>query len=401
MKLYLSLLLFSINFGLGTSMFANTIESEFVNEQLKYCDIQIRKTLADIPLDSCLIPRSIGLNKKHWSMVDIHDWTSGFWSGILWYDYEVSHDDEIKVKAMKYTDCLFPLLSSEHKNDHDIGFQIFCSFGNAYRLTKNEIYKKAILAGANKLAGLYNPKVGTILSWPWAKDMGWPHNTIMDNMMNLEILFWAARNGGSHDLYDIAVSHAKVTMKNSFRSDGGNYHVAVYDTIDGHFIKGVTNQGYSDSSLWARGQAWAIYGYTMVYRETRDKTFLKFVEKVTDLYLQRLPVDYIPYWDFDAPNLLKQPKDASAAAIAAAALLELSTLEDNIELARRYFEVSIRMLRELSSARYRDKEKSAFILHCTGNYPAKYEIDASINYADYYYIQALLRYKKILGNGSC
>ncbi len=399
MKLYLSLLLFSINFGLETSMLANTIESEFVNKQLKYCDMQIRKTLTDIPLDSCLMPRSIGPNQKCWSTVDINDWTSGFWPGILWYDYEVSRDESIKAKAMKYTGCLLPLLSSEHKNDHDIGFQIFCSFGNAYRLTKNEAYRKVVLTGAKKLASLYNPKVGTILSWPWIKDMGWPHNTIMDNMMNLEILFWAAKNGGPHDLYDIAVSHARVTMKNSFRRDGGNYHVAVYDTIDGHFIKGVTNQGYSDSSLWARGQAWAIYGYTMVYRETGDKAFLRFAEKVTDLFLQRLPEDCIPYWDFDAPNLLKQPKDASAAAITAAALLELSTLEDNAGLASKYFKASVRMLRELSSKRYRDKEIPAFILHSTGNYPANYEIDASINYADYYYMQALLRYRNMLRTG--
>ncbi len=139
--------------------------------------------------------------------------------------------------------------------------------------------------------------------------MGWPHNTMMDNMMNLEILFWAARNGGGQELYDIAVKHAQTTMKYSFREDGGNYHVAVYDTIDGHFIKGVTNQGYGDSSLWARGQAWAIYGYMMVYRETQDKTFLRFAEKVTELYLENLPEDYIPYWDFDAPDMIKQPKE--------------------------------------------------------------------------------------------
>jgi unsaturated chondroitin disaccharide hydrolase len=342
------------------------------------------------------MPRSIEPNQKNWNTVDIYDWTSGFWPGILWYDYEETHNKSIEVKATEYTECLFPLLSYEHKNDHDIGFQIFCSFGNAYRLTKNNAYKKAILIGANKLASLYNPKVGTILSWPWIKNKAWPYNTIMDNMMNLEILFWAARNGGSHDLYDIAVSHATVTMKNSFRKDGGNYHVAVYDTIDGHFIKGVTNQGYSDNSLWARGQAWAIYGYTMVYRETRDKVFLRFAEKVTNLYLRRLPADYIPYWDFDAPDLLKQPKDASAAAITAAALLELSTLEDNARLAKKYFNASICMLKELSSKRYRDKGKPSFLLHSTGNYPAKYEIDASINYADYYYIQALLRYKEML-----
>ena len=399
MRKQLSLLLVSISLGWVGCAPDKQADTIHLDRQLEYCDAQIRRTLSEADQDSCLMPRSMEANQTNWNMSNIYDWTSGFWPGILWYDYEATGDEEIKAQAIRYTECLLPLVTLAHGADHDIGFQIFCSFGNAYRITGNEEYKTVILKGAQKLAKLYNPKVGTILSWPgMVKRMGWPHNTIMDNMMNLEILFWAARNGGGQELYDIAVKHAQTTMKYSFREDGGNYHVAVYDTIDGHFIKGVTNQGYGDSSLWARGQAWAIYGYMMVYRETQDKTFLRFAEKVTELYLENLPEDYIPYWDFDAPDMIKQPKDASAAAITASALIELSELEDTPSLASRYLNAATRMLGELSSERYQCRDiKPAFLMHSTGNQPGGYEIDASINYADYYYLQALLKYKKAMG----
>lgn len=197
--------------------------------------------------------------------------------------------------------------------DHDLGFLMLCSYGNGYRLTADSGYKQILLASADSLATLFNPNVGTILSWPRNVEMFGGHNTIMDNMINLEMLFWASKNGGDKSLYDIAVKHAETTMNHHFRPDGTCYHVAVYDPEDGHFIKGVTHQGYSDSSTWARGQAWAVYGYTMVYRETRDKRFLDFACKVTDAYLERLPEDMVPYWDFDDPAIPQAPRDASAA----------------------------------------------------------------------------------------
>lgn len=361
---------------------------------LDYCDGQIRKTLQFIG-SSEQLPRNIDKDSTTWRMVPVRDWTSGFWPGILWYDYEHTKDEIIKQAAIHYTELLEPL--SKNSNDHDIGFQIFCSYGNAYRLTGDKKYSTVIHDAAGQLAKLYNPTVGTILSWPWmVKEMNWPHNTIMDNMMNLELLFWSAKNGGEKRFYDIALSHAKVTMNNHFREDGSCYHVAVYDTINGDFINGVTHQGYSDSSMWARGQAWAIYGYTMVYRETRDKTFLRFAEKVTDIYLKRLPVDKIPYWDFDAPDIPNISRDASAAAIVASALLELSQLEDNPTKAKEYKKAATDMLSELSSERYQSRDKNpALLLHSTGHHPAGGEIDASIIYADYYYIEALIRLKKL------
>lgn len=365
------------------------------DNQLNYCHSQIKKTLHNLN-DSEKRPRSINSDKEDWSLINIYDWTSGFWPGILWYDYENTQDPGIKEKAIHYTESLSPLLDLKYMGDHDLGFQLFCSFGNAYRLTHNEKYKEILLKGAEKLAGFYNKKVGTILSWPhMVQKMNWPHNTIMDNMMNLEILFWASKNGGDKKFYDIALSHAKVTKDNQFRPDGSCYHVAVYDTITGKFIKGLTNQGYNDESMWARGQAWAIYGYTMVYRETKDKKFLRFLEKITDLYLRKLPDDYVPYWDFCDPSIPNAPRDASSAAIVASGLLELSQLEDNVSKRKTYFKAAVHMLNTLSSDKYiGGSKKPAFILHATGNYPSGYEIDAAINYADYYYIEALNRYKK-------
>ena len=367
------------------------------DQALAYCDTQIRRTLTLVQNDSCLLPRSIEADSQTWSLVNAYDWTSGFWPGILWYDYQHTGDPAIRQQAIHYTECLADLLSPGHQGDHDLGFQFLCSFVHAYRLTGDERYKQAALDGAAKLAGFYNPTVGTICSWQHMREqMGWPHNTIMDNMMNLELLFWAARNGGDKAYYDMAENHARVTMENQFRDDYTNYHVAVYDTIDGHFIKGVTNQGLNDESCWARGQAWAIYGYTMVYRETGNKEYLRFAERVADVYLTALPADHVPYWDFDAPDIPDEPKDASAAAITASGLLELSQLEDDKEKGRAYFQAAEQMLATLSTKPYRaDGDKPSFLLHSTGNYPAGYEIDAAINYADYYYIEALTRYKTI------
>lgn len=369
-----------------------------VNRQLSYCNVQLNKTLAVIG-DTVLVPRNILTGQSDWNLVrvDITEWTVGFWPGILWYDYEASMQNEMKNHAIHYTELLKPLTTLP-AYDHDLGFQLFCSYGNAYRLTGKEEYKQIVLNAADTLATLFKPKVGTILSWPReVEPNNWPHNTIMDNMMNLEMLYWAARNGGDEKLYDIATKHAETTMKHQFREDGGNYHVAVYDTISGDFIKGVTHQGYADSTLWARGQAWAIYGYTMVYRETRDKEFLRFAEKVTDLYLSRLPKgEYVPFWDFDAPNIPNEPRDASAAAIVSSALLELSQIEDDKNKADEYKAAAINMLIELSSDKYQSGDSaSSFLLHSTGHWPNGSEINASINYADYYYIEALVRYKRM------
>lgn len=372
-----------------------------VDKTLDYCNSQVYRTLtelkqADGGIDYTLMPRNImdSLTTWHCRKVSLDEWCGGFWPGILWYDYEATGDEKIKEEAEKFTASL-KLFSETPAYDHDLGFLVFCSYGNGYRLTHLPEYKQVIINTADSLATLFNPRVGTILSWPRNIEKFGGHNTIMDNMINLEMLFWAARNGGNPYLFDIAVSHADKTMKYQFRPDYTSYHVAVYDTLTGGFIKGVTHQGYADDSMWARGQAWAVYGYTVVYRETKDARYLDFVQKVTDVYLKKLPEDYVPYWDFNDPAIPNSPRDASAACIVASALLELSTYlpaDKGVE----YKNAAMKMLASLSSDEYQcGKNKPAFLLHSTGHWPNNSEVDASIIYADYYYLEALLRLKKL------
>lgn len=366
-----------------------------VEQQLAYCAAQARKTIAQTP-DYTKVPRRIGTGKKEWEYVNREDWTSGFWPGTLWYVAESQPNAFWKEQADGFTRNLEPVL--DHKTiDHDLGFMFYCSYGNGYRLTQNLVYKQVLLRSADSLTSLYNPQVGTMLSWPrMVRPKQWPHNTIIDNMINLELLFWASKNGGRKELYEMAVSHARVTSRHHFRPDGSAYHVAVYDDKTGQFLKGVTHQGYADTSMWARGQAWAIYGFTMCYRETKDQEFLDRARKSADIFIKRLPADQIPYWDFDAPDIPAAPRDASAAAVVASALLELSTLVPEQAAAKGYRQQAERMLATLSSARYQARDQSsAFLLHSTGHKPNRTEIDASINYADYYYLEALLRLQKL------
>lgn len=373
--------------------------TSYIDRQLGYCQTKISSTLQEIDRmkDYSYVPWHILKSQKKWDLQKVtqENWTSGFWAGLLWYDYEISNDANIKEKAIRYTDVL-KTLAEKPVYDHDLGFLIYCANGNAYRMTGEQKYKDMIIRGADSLANLFNPRVGTILSWPReVKPRKWPHNTIMDNMMNLEMLFHGAQLSGDKRLYNIAVSHADVTMKNQFRKDYTSYHVAVYDTIDGHFIKGVTHQGYADNTMWARGQSWAIYGFGMVYRETKDPKYLQFVQHVADAYIKRLPKDLIPYWDFDDPKIPNAPKDVSAACITASGLIELSTYLPG-KKGRHYLTIAKEILRNLSTQKYLSgKNNSAMLMHSTGNLPAGSEIDASIIYADYYYMEALVRLKQL------
>lgn len=363
---------------------------------LAYCVNQVDSTLNSLDTYDAM-PRKIqsDASTKMWKCTSVHDWTSGFWPGILWYVYEYTQDKHLLEKAKNFSTAMYPVLD-RNVTHHDLGFMMYCSLGNGYRLTGNQEYKQMLLRTADSLSVLYNPVVGTINSWPnQCSKMGWPHNTIIDNMLNLELLFWASKNGGGQKFYDMAERHAEVTMKNQFRDDYSTCHVVVYDTINGSRIKQVTHQGYADSSMWARGQGWAIYGFTMCYRETGRGDFLKTAQKAAEIYLKRLPKDKVPYWDFDDPDIPNTTRDASAAALVASALLELSQYVDK-EKAEYYISEATAMLVSLSSEQYQSRNQNyAFLLHSTGHRPNGYEIDASIIYADYYYIEALMRLKKM------
>ena len=382
-------------------VFTRSFNTFNANQSLAYCAIQVDRALETMrPYQFSMMPRNILQGQKNWNLrkAKAEEWCSGFWSGILWMDFDYTKSEAVKKAAEGYTNSL-SFLANQPAFDHDLGFMVINSFLKGYEQTNNPAYKRIALQAADTLATLFNERVGTMLSWPrHVKDYG-GHNTIMDNMMNLELLFWAAENGGNQRLKDIAIRHAETTMRNHFRPDGSCYHVAVYDTITGAFKKGVTHQGYSDGSMWSRGQAWAIYGYTMVYRFTHEKRFLDFAQKVANIYLKRLGEtsdDAIPLWDMDEPKGLQAPKDASAACIVASALLELSTYLDN-QQADYYRQMATKMLTDLSSSRYQSRDANvSFLMHSTGNHPAGSEIDASIIYADYYYLEALLRYKNLM-----
>ncbi|GIZ08779.1 glycoside hydrolase family 88 protein [Flavobacterium sp. UMI-01] len=339
-------------------------------------------------------PRNVKKNTKNWKFVDVADWCSGFWPGVLWYAYEASGDKEILKEAQRFTAPL-KVIGYTPALDHDIGFQVFCSYGNGYRLTGNKEYKKVILAAADTLATLYNPKAGTILSWP-VQVKKFQHNTIIDNMMNLELLFWAAKNGGDKKLYDIAKSHAEKTMQHIVRKDGAVYHVGSFDLKTGKFLRGYTHQGYADESMWARGQGWGIYGFAMAYRETGEKAFLDTSIKLADHYMNRLPKDGIPYWDFDDPKIPNAPKDASAAGVVACGMLELSQLVKDEALKQKYYNAAASYVDILSSDKYLSGDTNqALLLHSTGHHPKGSEIDVPIIYADYYYMEALIRLNKM------
>ncbi len=343
--------------------------------------------------DYSKLPRCIDEGDIKWKCVPYSDWTSGFYPGILWYGYEYTQDAELLKSAQGFTNSLRPIAYSPARI-HDIGFQIYCSYGNGYRLTGDEDYKSVMLAAADTLATLYNPNVGTIHSWPYNRE--YPHNTIIDNMMNLELMFWAAKNGGDQYLEDIAVSHAEVTQKYIVRPDFSTYHLGSFDDQTGEFLGGYAHQGYADDSMWARGQAWGIYGFAVCYREVGREDFLNTSMKLADKFMSRLPEDGVPFWDYDDLAIPNAPKDASASAVAACGMLELSQLLEDEKLAKQYYGYAVDLIKAISTDEYiSGVENEALLLHSTGHHPRGWEIDVPIIYADYYYLEALLRLKKI------
>lgn len=333
------------------------------------------------------------LDSSQLQLVSSKDWTSGFFPGELWFLYEYSRDNKWKEEAQNST----ANIEREKTNGgtHDMGFKIYCSFGQGYRLTKDPYYKDVIVQAAKTLATRFNSKVGVIRSWDHHKEQ-WDYPVIIDNMMNLELLFEATKLSGDSTFYKIAVSHANQTMKNHFRSDYSSFHVVDYDIATGGVRKKQTAQGYSDGSAWARGQAWGLYGFTMCYRETKNKKYLDQAEHIASFILHHpnLPRDMVPYWDFNAPDIPNEPRDASAAAVMASAFYELSTYSKN---KKEYRKAADKIMQSLTKS-YRSPigaNKGFLLLHSTGSKPVNSEVDVPLIYADYYYLEALLRMNKL------
>ncbi len=368
---------------------------------------QLAAQLKAVP-EPVAFPRTIRNGELY--TTKMNDWTEGFYPGCLWYIYENNRDESWKQSALKWTEALEPL--KKLTNHHDIGFLMYCSFGNAYRLTGNEAYKDVLVESARSLCTRFNEKTGCIESWNYRKAWNgkdeWFFPVIIDNMMNLELLYFATKVTGDSLFAKVANKHAETTARNHFRDDYSSYHVVNYDEETGEVLHRATCQGFSDNSTWARGQAWAIYGYTMAYRETKKTDFLNMAVHTADFWLNhpRLPKDGIPYWDFNAgqegyvpdwnydPQRFKViPRDASAAAIAASAFLELS---EYVTEGKKYFKAAEQILQSLSSSEYvaEPGTNCNFILkHSVGSIPHGVEIDVPLVYADYYYLEALMRYK--------
>lgn len=321
---------------------------------------------------------------------NIYDWTSGFFPGSLWYAYELTGDADLKNEAIDYTNRMFPI--SKYKDNHDIGFMINCSYGNAMRLAPNDSIMDVIVETAENLCSRFNVQIGCIRSWDFGH---WNYPVIIDNMMNLDLLFNATNLTGNQKYKQVAIKHAYTTMKHHFRPDFTSFHVVSYNDDGSVELKG-THQGKNDDSAWARGQGWAVYGYTSCYRETKDVKFLNQAVNVAEMIIKRnVASDKVCYWDFDAPIKRETPRDASAAAVIASAFLELSTFAENGD---RYFDYAEEILKSLSSTKYlseKGQNKGFVLMHSVGSLPHGSEIDTPINYADYYYLEALKRYNDL------
>jgi len=357
------------------------------------------RTLTNLK-DTPLLPRAIPPGEKQWITTDIYSWTSGFFPGILWFFYNYTGSQQWHDAARKWTLYLDPVKKMRKKN-HDLGFMVYNSFGKGYHLTGDLYFRQVLMEVADSISSLYNPNVGTMISWPGGnKELGTSHNTIIDNMMNLELLFWAANHFNNTRYYHIAVSHANTTLQNHFKNDGFAYHVVLYDSITGDFIDGTTYQGFNKNSSWSRGQAWAIYGFSMVYRETGKIKFLEQAEDLATLFINNLPPDHVPYWDFQAPGIPDEPRDVSAAAIAASAFIELSGLTKNPQMKTLLHDEALKILRSLTKNYMAPDEVDALLLHSVGSKPHNSEVNYALIYADYYFIEALLREKKWQENHS-
>ncbi len=321
-------------------------------------------------------------DKGEWKFTGPSGWTSGFFPGSLWFIYEQTKEETWKKRAREWQKALTS--QKNNKETHDIGFIIYSSFGNDYRLTGNITSKNILLSAAKTLATRYDPKIQAIRSWNSDAPR---YEVIMDNMMNLQLLFWSSKNGGDRNLYNIALNHALKTQKDFIRSDGSVYQLVVYNQANGKIMGKSNPQGFSPNSVWSRGQAWAIYGFANVYKETGNKSFLQTARKTANYFINNLPSDNIPYWDFKAPKKALQPKDSSAAAVAASGLIKLSCLEISNYNKIKYRQVAERILNSLST-KYLDNDGQSLLSQGTYNKNMG-EFNVGTSWGDYYFLEGL------------
>jgi rhamnogalacturonyl hydrolase YesR len=363
-----------------------------IGENMQLAASQYKILAASTPADS--MPRSFDPKKNKHINSNTKWWCSGFFSGSLWFIYEYTKEEAIRKEAEKRLAILEK--EKHYTGNHDLGFMMYCSFGTAYRITGNKAYRPTIDTAAMSLITRFRPSIQSIQSWNSSDKMKCP--VIIDNMMNLELLYWVAQNGGDKKFKEIAVTHANSTLERHFRPDNSSYHVLDYDLATGKIIKKLTWQGAADSSAWSRGQSWGFYGFTMMYRFSKDKRYLDQAKKIAAFLFNHpnMPEDLVPYWDFNAPGIPDTYRDVSAAAINASALLELAQYVGKRE-SKQYIGKAEKILRSLSSEKYRAKpgENGGYLLmHSVGHLTGNSEVDVPLTYADYYFLEAMQRYQK-------
>lgn len=347
-------------------------------------------------MDACLSETELPQSFENGELVKSDNlwWCSGFYPGALWYIYKYTGDESMKEIAHRNTMKDYGIW--DLLDNHDLGFQLYCSFGNGYLFTGNEEYLEPLRLGAAKLASRFSEKTGLIRSWDFVKPgCDWSYPVIIDNMMNLEYLMAEGKALNIPEYRDICLSHADLTLANHFRPDWSCYHLVDYDINDGHIRGKQTVQGYGDETVWARGQSWALYGFTMMYRESSVETYLAAAENIARYMISRLPEDGVPFWDYDDPKIPDTNKESSSASIMASALIELSTLTADKELAECCLATAERQLRTLASDAFLSKlgENGNFLLmHGVGSIPEQLEVDVPLTYGDYYFLEALYRY---------
>lgn len=364
---------------------------KLIKENFELAVHQYKLLAANTPAD--VMPRNYSPNENKFTTSKTTWWTSGFFPGSLWYIYEYTKDSAIKAEAENRLGIIEHV--KNYTGDHDLGFMIYCSFGNAYRITGKPNYKETVLIAAETLIKRYRPSIRSIQSWDSSANFRCP--VIVDNMMNLELLCWTSDQTREPKYKAIAIDHTNTTLKNHYRPDHSSYHVVDYDLDAGIVSRKKTAQGFSDESAWARGQSWGLYGFVLMYRFTKEPLYLQQARNIAGFLLNHpnLPKDKIPYWDYDAGDIPIAYRDVSAASIMASALLELGLYVEKSEK-KEYEKMARKILQSLSSDTYRSKkgENSGFILkHSVGALPYNSEVDVSLTYADYYFLEALMRYR--------
>lgn len=371
-------------------LFPRSVKSDY---SLEFLCAQMECTVSDFKPEVELLAHPSVQDFRSTFYGNYADWTSGFFPGSLWLAYSLTNDTQLRDQAARFTNMLLPV--SRMTDTHDLGFMVDCSYGNAMRLAPNDSIPAVIVATARNLASRFDSKIGCIRSWDFGP---WNFPVIIDNMMNLNLLYKAARISGDKRLAELATIHANTTLLNHFRDDFTCYHVISYNS-DGTVERKQTFQGKNDDSAWARGQGWALYGYTETYRNTGNRAFLDHAVNVAEMIIRRNTTDdLIPLWDFDAPVSECTPRDASAAAVIASGLLDLSQIVPDGD---KYFAYAECILQSLASPRYlaaKGTNNGFVLMHSTGSLPHGSEIDTPLNYADYYFLEALCRYKNILNH---